>query len=928
MRRILPLSLCLTFLIQSLLGQIASPGTPRSTSVNMPRPASVMLPTIKRQQLITEDETDKELGLPPRFGEKLPLNLDLNNSGTWTNLSDGSRVWRLRVVAREAHSINFVFDTFILPPGGELFAYNDDHSYQIGAFTQKNMQPDYKFATAPVKGEAVTLELYEPAQYRGKSRLTVAYAVHAYRNLFDEADQVLRDFGDSGSCNNDVECKKAGWEDQISSVGIIIVSGNRTCSGAMINNTLNDGTPYFLTADHCMGGAAGGSVLSTWVFVFNYESPTCNGPDGNLSQSVSGGVVRAVFSDSDLALIELNSPPPAIYNVFYSGWDKRNIPADSSVAIHHPSNDVKKISFNNDVNVGSPGLSGVPNSHWQVTEWEDGTTEGGSSGSPLYNQDKRIVGQLHGGGAACSRPNDEDEYGKLSMSWDGGGTAATRLSDWLDPAQSGDLFIDGTYTFTLPDWDIALQRADGVENTQCDTVIEAVVFVRNLGVNAVNKITIDYQFDNGATQQYVWTGAAVATRQDVAITLPAETLNTGMHTFSATISAPNDSIDEVSTNNQVSTSFNAQMGNPIIIRLFADDFPGETVISIRDQVTYSLFDQKNDFRASTENIFETCLPDGCYSIVITDDSGDGLQGRFTDGYMLIEVEGVVVDSVGPNFGDSTFVDVCLPLPLEADFSVNSDACLQEQIRPVNNSTGADTYQWDAPNASPSSSSVRSPSFYYNVPGTYTISLIVTSSAGISDTTTQSVVVTDGSPLEVVVMTDAFPEESSYRIFDQNNNEVGNQLRFRQSQRTTTQNYCLPVGCYTFVMYDDAGDGMCCDFGNGGFELTDTRGNIFGSGGQFGSTDTVKFCLTGVGVEPIPPSSLISMYPNPAEDKVNLESSDLLKSIQVYDALGRLVLAKSVNSKREDLYTQDWPAGVYIVKISLETGNISKRLIVH
>ena len=201
--------------------------------------------------------------------------------------------------------------------------------------------------------------------------------------------------------------------------------------------SFNGGTVQLSVSGNNINGdiwAVTASDDDIWSFVFNYQSPSCNGPDGNLSQSVVGGVLRANNSASDFALFELSSSPPANYSVYYAGWSNQNQAASSTVGIHHPSGDVKKISFNQD-----PVYSGTWNDddtpvangdHWVVDDWEDGTTEPGSSGSPLFNQNKLIIGQLHGGAAACSNV-DYDTYGKLYSSWEGGGTPSRRLKDWL-----------------------------------------------------------------------------------------------------------------------------------------------------------------------------------------------------------------------------------------------------------------------------------------------------------------------------------------------------------------------------------------------------------------------------------------------------------------------------------------------------------------
>ncbi len=116
------------------------------------------------------------------------------------------------------------------------------------------------------------------------------------------------------------------------------------------------------------------------------------------------------------------------------------------MAIHHPNTDEKAISFQYDpLTVTTYRQSGVPGdgSHWRVDDWEDGTTEPGSSGSGLWDPNHRLVGQLHGGYASCSSITS-DWYGRLSVSWDGS-SSANRLRDWLDPSGSGQRVADGSF---------------------------------------------------------------------------------------------------------------------------------------------------------------------------------------------------------------------------------------------------------------------------------------------------------------------------------------------------------------------------------------------------------------------------------------------------------------------------------------------------
>ena len=424
-----------TILLCSVIySQVSKGGTP--ISFKEPLTTSLEMVTIEPVDVQTLLEEDNLAGknVPFRFGHGTEVSFDLISSGTWEYLSNGDRVWRLSVHSSGAHSINIIYDDFFMPPGGKFFVYSEDKSYVIGAFTKENNKDDGVFATQPVPGDHIVLEYIEPAEVLGEGRIRLWKVVHAYRNLF--GFKGTRGYGDSGSCNNNVNCPEGMlWQDHNRAVAMILTSGgSRICTGALVNNVQQDQTQYFLTANHCLGGN------NSWIFMFNYESPGCANQDGPTNQTVQGSVLRASRSTSDFALLELTETIPAIYNVNYAGWSAEDVAPQQPVGIHHPSGDIKKISFDYDTSI-SDGWSGNDGSHWRVSSWEDGTTEPGSSGSPLFDNSYRIVGQLHGGQASCSF-NFNDYYGKVSASWDWGSSSSNRLKDWLDSENTGTLVLD------------------------------------------------------------------------------------------------------------------------------------------------------------------------------------------------------------------------------------------------------------------------------------------------------------------------------------------------------------------------------------------------------------------------------------------------------------------------------------------------------
>ncbi|OQY28475.1 MAG: hypothetical protein B6244_06910 [Candidatus Cloacimonetes bacterium 4572_55] len=424
------LSLCLIF-ISNASAQVSSGGVPPSFDLSLRTDMdSYTLPVVNVDSLIALDEIEQAENLPHRFGMPFDVNLTLQNSGTWDILEDGSRIWRLWIEAPGAYTINLRYDVYWLPEGAKFFIYNEDQSMVIGAFTHRNNTESGYFGTSFVKGSVSVLEYYEPAHVSQPGQIEISRIVHGYKDLFHE----LRNFGDSGACNINVICDQADdWREDLKATALLVSSsGFRFCTGSLINNVTQDQTPYFLTANHC--GVSVGDLA-----VFNYESTSCPYPgvDGNLAHSAAIISLFASGSASDYSLSLLEDLPDD-YDVYFSGWDANDTPAQSSTGIHHPSGDVKKICFDYDAATHTSWGGTPPNSHWQVN-WDDGTTEPGSSGSPLYDQNHRLIGQLHGGTAACSgtQPNGQpDQYGKFSLTF-------PNIQQWLDPDNTGVLVLDG-----------------------------------------------------------------------------------------------------------------------------------------------------------------------------------------------------------------------------------------------------------------------------------------------------------------------------------------------------------------------------------------------------------------------------------------------------------------------------------------------------
>lgn len=382
-----------------------------------------------------EEVQNEKKGVAPRFAVPHSVSISPMKSQNWEKSAQGY-TWSHRVTAPNAVSLNFGFSRFNLPEGAELNIYSADRSQFIRPFTAADNNVNNQLWTPVIMSDDVIVELSVPA-----------HAVNDVELELTQVGQGFRTFGQStlksGSCNIDVACSDSqGWEKEVNSVAVISTGGSTFCTGFMVNNTANDKTPFFMTAAHCRVNASNAASLVTY---WNYQSSKCGGArDGRLTDFNTGAVHLASYSRSDVTLVKLNSQPNPEWNVHYAGWDATANIGTSAVAIHHPSTDEKAISFENDPTAlssyggrTSPGDS----THVWVKDWDKGTTEPGSSGSPLFDSNHRVIGQLHGGGAACG--NDlPDYYGRFHTSWEGGGSASNRLKDHLDPINSGDLTTD------------------------------------------------------------------------------------------------------------------------------------------------------------------------------------------------------------------------------------------------------------------------------------------------------------------------------------------------------------------------------------------------------------------------------------------------------------------------------------------------------
>jgi hypothetical protein len=372
---------------------------------------------------------------PYRFGAPIATELNVVEQ-TALIYTEQYKVRKMDLYAAEAKSLNVVFENLSLPEGTMLFIYNASGRMLQGPIVQEMIPEGGRLGSNVFGGDKITIECAQPLESAATPTVQISKIVYGYREYWG-ADG---NYGASENCNVDVRCPEGDdWCVQQRTATRLLINDNAFCSGGAINNAASDlNRPYILTADHCLGAS---SNFGNWQFEFHYKNPFCGANSyTGITWGFTGATLRANWGGTDFALMELNTYNPAnnihrLTGIHFAGFNRAAAASTEATGIHHPNGDVMKISidFNGAVAANWPGTPA--NSHWRA-DFNVGTVEHGSSGSPLFDQNQRIVGQLHGnlnyvGQPYCDTPNGW--YGRLNMSWNGNGTPATRLVDWLGP---------------------------------------------------------------------------------------------------------------------------------------------------------------------------------------------------------------------------------------------------------------------------------------------------------------------------------------------------------------------------------------------------------------------------------------------------------------------------------------------------------------
>ncbi|HSU57144.1 MAG TPA: serine protease [Candidatus Dormibacteraeota bacterium] len=390
-----------------------------------------------------EEHRRLRVGFGRNFDEPVLVSPTTVPASEWTRLPDGGHAWALDVTSDGALGVRLHIDSIVLPAGAKLLVYDPAHPNKTRAvITAQTLAGEQEVWTESVFSPRAILECRLPP---GLAPESVSFRVtglsHFYRSIQPRAavDPSIPDV----SCDPDIACYP-DWLAEGAGVALIqfVDSGSTfLCTGCLLNDsepaTLID---YFLTAHHCITDRI---VASTIEFFWFLQNQDCGADDAtNYVQTSGGADLLAGSSISDFAFMRLRQPSPA--GVTYLGWSTSPPGATEQLAIiQHPAGFPTRIAF------GHP--SSFDRDFWQVG-WDIGATEEGSSGSPLLNSSKQLIGQLYGGFSSCSNPTGVDTFGRFDVTY-------KSIKPWID----GGPFVStkGTYNGLFYDTNGVIPQSSG-----------------------------------------------------------------------------------------------------------------------------------------------------------------------------------------------------------------------------------------------------------------------------------------------------------------------------------------------------------------------------------------------------------------------------------------------------------------------------------
>lgn len=459
MRKIILLALLCMLCVPCSLAQITSPRSPRSFSdSSVVLSADVPKISVDPVSLSKAAVHPEENGLQP-FAKALAVDVPFMDLALRDSVAGGS-IYRLSLKSGGAYSVGLVLTDYALSPGCELYIYGSDLRFAIGAVTSDANNVIRELRTAQIPGDSVVLELFVPYGASQKSFI-ISRLYHDFSDFF--ADFALSANGNISkatsvcSTHMDLACY-SGHEYDVIQQAVLKYTFDHDgylyiCTGTLVNSLNCDSQPLVLSAAHCICSE---EEASTATFYFNYKLNDCCGSLGDY-QTMSGASVLAtsyrkphinrfgvsssqLYPVLDFSLLRISHEIPKSYKPYFAGISlSQDGGSQKNVScLHHPNGNTMKLSISH----SEPYTDSYPESdpdchyngfsHWHIDRWDVGTTEGGSSGSALLDDNMMVIGILSGGYASCFSPVN-DFFQKVSDCWNLYPAPGEQLKYWLAP---------------------------------------------------------------------------------------------------------------------------------------------------------------------------------------------------------------------------------------------------------------------------------------------------------------------------------------------------------------------------------------------------------------------------------------------------------------------------------------------------------------
>jgi len=414
---------------------------------------SITLPEVARAQQATQTDAATEPHRPLQigFGRVMPIAYrgDLAPRLTWEPQSDGTVVSAFSVSSPDALALRVAVRA-MLPEGAELRFFGPGDSEQrfppaarrdfprpsdvispeveAGTF-ERSMSP--ALWSPVVEGDTLGVEVSLPSATAATGlSLFIDRVSHLTASARRAEPQRLAAIGNAASCQIDVACDTDHRHLGNPTAKMIFTEPDGStglCTGTLMNawdGSRWSSNGYFLTARHCISTPAVARTLNTYWF---FERDECRGSTPTrVVQRSSGADVLATDPRTDSTLLRLRDDPP--YGIWAAVAFGSSIthPAEV-VGIHHPQGDIKKVSRGRTIGYERILLDGQQVETIKV-EWNEGTTEPGSSGSGLFDENGYLIGILSGtptGQSACGM-NRPASYGRFDLFY-------PHVRRWLEP---------------------------------------------------------------------------------------------------------------------------------------------------------------------------------------------------------------------------------------------------------------------------------------------------------------------------------------------------------------------------------------------------------------------------------------------------------------------------------------------------------------